>query len=348
MSFTRNIDSRRFYLYQKWERQKPPFEKPLPYTMQRANLVAESPDGDPFLDAAGQSTNRDTSTETWLVTKARDKLREKLNPQVLFSATLATAGQNVEMILKRSLQIVELVKALRKKDFKRAYRVVRGYGVRPDSSKRRLFADTWLEWSFGWKPLLKDLHEALDVLVNTEFGTRKVHAQARFARTFVNYSHSGYDNGSYVSERDVRAGVTVLRLGVKVRVSNPNLYLASQLGFVNPFALVNELIPWSFVVDWFVNVSSVLDAMTDFVGMDVSDVYSTRFTSGTTDHTKSYSYNVIYDLVPKMYKSQWVWASMERTLDLPSPSLSFRHFNGWGLTRAANALSLLVQQSVRH
>jgi hypothetical protein len=55
-----------------------------------------------------------------------------------------------------------------------------------------------------------------------------------------------------------------------VKLSNPNLALASALGLANPVAIAWELIPFSFVVDRFVDVGSYLNSYSETFGWEIS------------------------------------------------------------------------------
>jgi len=54
-------------------------------------------------------------------------------------------------------------------------------------------------------------------------------------------------------------------------VDNPNLWLANRLGLINPATVIWDLIPWSFVVNMFVNVNQMVSSVTDEVGLNISN-----------------------------------------------------------------------------
>jgi hypothetical protein len=61
-----------------------------------------------------------------------------------------------------------------------------------------------------------------------------------------------------------------------VRITNPNLFLANRLGLLNLPGVAWDLIPWSFVVNMFTNMGQMVNSLTDFVGVEVSNGSSTR------------------------------------------------------------------------
>jgi hypothetical protein len=62
----------------------------------------------------------------------------------------------------------------------------------------------------------------------------------------------------------------------KVTIDNPNLWLLNRMGLINPLTVAWDLVPWSFVVNMFVNVNSLLNSVTDTVGLNVTDMSITR------------------------------------------------------------------------
>jgi hypothetical protein len=64
------------------------------------------------------------------------------------------------------------------------------------------------------------------------------------------------------------------------RISNETLANASSIGILNPLQIAWELVPYSFVVDWFMPVGSFLETLTDTAGLTfVSGVRTDRVVS---------------------------------------------------------------------
>jgi hypothetical protein len=51
-------------------------------------------------------------------------------------------------------------------------------------------------------------------------------------------------------------------------MANTGSYLLESAGLVNPLSIAWELLPWSFVVDWFIPVGNTLEAMTAGYGLN--------------------------------------------------------------------------------
>jgi hypothetical protein len=124
--------------------------------------------------------------------------------------------------------------------------------------------------------------------------------------------------------------------GAEVFVSNPNTALANQMGFINPAAVAWELVPFSFLVDWFLPVGDFLNSFTDLLGHSVHYPYTTtkRVASGLARQADG---RFITD-------TQIDACNLNRVLSLPTYKLRTVPFKGLSLSRGATAISLVIQQ----
>lgn len=134
-------------------------------------------------------------------------------------------------------------------------------------TKKKVLADLWLEHSFGWLPLLHDLdaarnfHQKRVAILEKEFvplqGSSVVETVTDTATAYStgfrvvagrlltrNRSFARY-LGACVSTASGTKVVTMSALGLSPRAFAPTLW---------------ELLPWSFVVDYFTNVGDVITA----------------------------------------------------------------------------------------
>ena len=122
-------------------------------------------------------------------------------------------------------------------------------------------------------------------------------------------------------------------------ITNPNLLLANRLGLVNPLSVAWELVPFSFVVDWFSGVGNVLDGYTDLLGLSVVDTYSVRYLRGRV--TGSY-----YERFNPGNRCECLWRAgyVRRSTSLSKPVATYPKLSNFGhsITRAATAVSLLT------
>lgn len=109
----------------------------------------------------------------------------------------------------------------------------------------------WLEASYGWMPLLSDTHAAAEALAKHVQGVRQTQFRARIRR--FTYGTNDTFNTKGFSVREYRVQL-ILRL--KSEKDLPSEFV--QLGLTDPLSIAWELVPWSFAIDWFLPIGSML------------------------------------------------------------------------------------------
>ena len=135
----------------------------------------------------------------------------------------------------------------------------------------RGLADQYLEMVFGWQPLLADIHAAARTVIDTKPQRRWVRASASTVLSL--------DYGVRTSSRaDWRTFFGTVRRsrGCQVTVSNPNLWLRERAGLNNPATVAWDLVPWSFVVNMFVNTGQLVGSISDFAGLTFSNPFDVK------------------------------------------------------------------------
>lgn len=134
---------------------------------------------------------------------------------------------------------------------------------------------------FAWSPLLGDMYGLLQQIA-TSFTeapiTIKVKGGARFSR-FVS---TGDPPLRTVTRGNGWHSAT---MGCEAQVTNVPLFVLNRAGLVNPLTVAWDLVPFSFVLDWFANFSAQLAAPTDFVGVTLKGFYHSLFTKAECVHT---------------------------------------------------------------
>lgn len=184
-------------------------------------------------------------------------------------------------------------------------------------------AGRWLWYSYGVAPLMGDMFNAMDVLQREAPWTR-VRGTGKASTDSTRKYWVGIT--SYTDSHTCQAKCSI---SADVRVKNPNLWLANQMGLVNPVQVVNEAIPFSFVVDWFSNLSQIIMQMTDFVGLEITDPVTKK---SSLQHTVTVG------------GGQFIRTGrfdLDRTLSIPKAKLVFAPERvEW--QRGLNAISLLI------
>lgn len=182
--------------------------------------------------------------------------------------TLASAKQSREMIYRQFREPTAILgKTIRRLDAS-PHEVAR---LRRDKEP---LANQILEVEFGWRPLFSDIHSALFTVCKDGIPDSWIRASHRVhAYDYRTQFRPGYENRSW--EHTATRSSTMC---ARVAISNPNLWLLNRLGLINPFVVAWDLVPWSFVANMFININQLLHSLTDWVGLDVQDLSTTRTT----------------------------------------------------------------------
>lgn len=155
-----------------------------------------------------------------------------------------------------------------------------GYAARRIRSTRRVtslpfhtrtvaqnLADAWLEYSFGWKPLLHDIRDGCRAL-NTQYAGRPLHVRRITGKATTN--GEGYDDNSTINQnslmiwrgrvRSVGSCTVIYRGAVRVEAVDPHEMDPALFGFTPSQFLPTawELIPYSFLIDYFTNIGDIV------------------------------------------------------------------------------------------
>jgi hypothetical protein len=160
----------------------------------------------------------------------------------------------------------------------------------------------WLEYRYGWLPLYSTAYGAM---VAYDKIARRKHVRHVFGRsTNVPTPSSGYwegEHGLYCTRNKfgnsnfpawmswkifwTQRETLRIQVGYYLELKNSNLATNSVLGLSDPLTLAWELMPLSFVVDWFVNAGDVLQQVSNFNGWEFKAGYQTYTQTATKDIT---------------------------------------------------------------
>jgi len=277
-----------------------------------------------------------------LRSKAYGNMKDSAYESVQLGTNLAEWSQSSRMISSAASTLLGAVRDIRRGDLLNAARKLRLKAKPANASIHKSFANNWLEYHFGWAPLCSDIYGAANVFQEP---MKSVHISGRSTTAFS--TRDGSASNPQVNQRWTDTSHKgVCRQGAYVTVSNPNLHLMDQLGVINPLSIAWELVPFSFVVDWFANVGQCLNSLTDFAGCSVSMGYTTYFYRG--EALAFFRQGTYPNNPPDPYAGDtWVQVSvrrhMERRPGWTLPSLSIKPIRTPSITRAATAISLLAQ-----
>jgi len=317
-------------------KQAKPFDLPLPYIRRNVQVLGYR------MALPGFNQNQfpsyvnvirwpSSTLQSRAYDKAYDRFKDKLGSAAELAVSLAERKQAFSMMTDRLRQLAAFTLYVKRRQFTKAAdvlgldrRSLRSMNLRKGAKSA---SNNYLEFHFGWSPLVSDIGNSIEVLQ----GPPPPISVSAYARSRAKVWEYNPGEWWHLTEGWSDAA---FRLAATVRVSNPNLWMANQLGFVNPAKVLWELVPYSFVLDWFVNVSDFLSGYTDFVGLSISDSYI----------TKTWRSKVRFD----QYDDYAYWGTgcyVERVVgSIPGPSLKVRA--PWRLSprRGAAAAALLVQR----
>lgn len=132
----------------------------------------------------------------------------------------------------------------------------------------RVVGGTWLEWKFAVDPLIGDANDAADAFNRVSQGDFRHHIPIKGIGVSGSYSDLGYTPCAVAgipaccSVRCERVDRCLVINRASIRNTSNEVPLAWQfgVGVQDVLPAIVEAIPWSWFVDYFVNVSSVIEA----------------------------------------------------------------------------------------
>lgn len=227
------------------------------------------------------------------------------------------------------------------KDWKRIKSLRRGNRCQSCSKSA---ANKWLEYIYGWKPLISDVYGALDELDRTyrEVGmVARVKGKALESATQDHHTvTSAFQGGMLtfpVAQRFDFESKTVLWY----KMTNPHVALLSTIGLINPALIAWNLTRYSFVADWFLPIGSWLESFTADAGWDfISGTNSSKTVVEEMTNVPSGPPGWSISDIPHGNGSAELY---RRSVINSSPVGGFYVKNPLGATKAITAISLLVQ-----
>lgn len=154
----------------------------------------------------------------------------------------------------------------------RQYRKVRNSVKILSSSKNEVVGSAWLQYRMFLTPLYHDVMSSLSASADYEkkIHTSSVSAKAKFDEN-LDFQNDTYSLGALTSRKK---GTLSVKGGAKMKItySISDYSLSAVTSIADPLAVGWDLVPWSFIVDRFVDLGSYLELRNATVG--------TQFRSG--------------------------------------------------------------------
>lgn len=219
------------------------------------------------------------------------------------------------------------------------------------SSARNL----WLQYRYGIRPLVSSVNGILQALKKTGGRHRQTY-RGNYSLSKVG-SSTGTTGGIFdvsFSWLDQTTDLVEIRTGLVIEDSTS---LATSLG-IDASGLLSlpwELVPFSFVADWFINVGSFLSALSPALTKVPLASWHTikrkRTRSWNVTSTSPYPNAAAWTVVRPVFETRFAtWDSTQRIVGIPGPSITFKPQSlgkVFADLRAIDAFALAAQQMGR-
>lgn len=191
----------------------------------------------------------------------------KFNDQkAAIGAAFAEAVSTANMFSDTASRLARGLLAMKRGNALAAYKALFPYpGVVPAS---KWVANHYLQWKFGWAPLMQDMRGYVDLLKEQIDTSPKL---VRAVRRLTDESSGSFLTNAHLKYPNEVTYKGTSRVQVKLWAAFQDSYWRNTvhgLGLDNPLTILWEVTPWSFVVDWVAPVGNVLQALTATQGLD--------------------------------------------------------------------------------
>lgn len=175
-------------------------------------------------------------------------------------------------------RVIDAFKAIRYTNPQLERRLAEKYAhtvVRRGHSASIFAANSWLEMQYGWKPLLSEVFNAChDLASRFEKRPDDIRIAAGY-KSAGSYKYVLNLSGTKPSPPRPKLytfmsdGTISRQVGFVcyAQVIDPSLRTKANLGLTNPLSVAWELVPFSFVVDWFAPIGPYLDSLSATSGL---------------------------------------------------------------------------------
>lgn len=279
------------------------------------------------------ATSRTVSLPWGLSNRSNVEALNKIKSQkVDLSVLFGEANTTLAMLGKSLSELAAVVRDARKGRWDR---------LRKRFGTKKGVGDTWLEYQYGWLPLLSDIYGIQEQLKE---GFRKEGFLIRASATATEQWHPTevLPKNNLVATRDYSVkGKSYYRSKTVYycKISDQELYALNQLGLTNPLLLAWELTTLSFVVDWVLPIGDLLGSLTATLGTTFVAGFEDRIAYADVEATGQY-HTYLWGTRDRIQRR--VHAFERRILPMFEPP-GFYIGSGLNLRRAFSALALLQQ-----
>lgn len=195
----------------------------------------------------------DLNTSNRLITECLIKVQ---NRKVNYGEALAESRKTVNHLANAVTRAANIFLGLRRRDPKL---LAKGLGI-GGNKRGDWFGRNWLEYQYAWRPLMSDIYDSYGLLTKG-FGERPqlIRAVRKLDSTSdIDITFNGVHAKGNVTVED--------RCILFYQLDSSTLAKYGQLGLINPLEVLWAITPYSFVIDWFLPVGNLLQALTATIG----------------------------------------------------------------------------------
>lgn len=229
-----------------------------------------------LLDQVSEGTSYGTSQETVAYNEALSELSSKIRGDVDWSINLFQWRQ-LTSLLNRIRNLTSTYASTKLK-------LSQGWG--PGSKE---LAGLYLEYIYGLRPLMTDLYNTFDMLVTeAKSGGTLYHFRGRgkSVETFSEAAKIVAFSAQNCPVRIIHERSVRCQLDVYLKPGLTGLQKLGNYTSLNPVSWAWELLPYSFVVDWFVDFGGYLRVL------ETALLYNSSFAMGCKTQTIRHDYSV--------------------------------------------------------
>lgn len=167
------------------------------------------------------------------------------------AVNLAQSKQLVDMVVDNVRRFSRSLRALKRGDIASATRYLGTTSNRDPKLKAKDISGRWLELQYGWLPALSDTFEAAKAYEQIT-NMRNTRVVAKLKKKPFPYEGSAAPS-NYLAPGTAKTGKRII-YEMEEALSAPR-----TLGLLDPLSVVWEIIPYSFVIDWFLPIGSYLE-----------------------------------------------------------------------------------------
>jgi len=211
--------------------------------------------------------------------------------------SLFEGGQTVKMVTSAMLRVAQAAGEIKRGQFAAAADTLSTELSRRGAAQMRSLkaatpnqrlANGWLSYQYGWKPLVSDVYGGIEAY-HRKMEVGQVISRAVGKPIEGRGGSMGFTKNlspGYLGKRNINLAAIPPRVRITATIEDKRRRTLQELGLLNPGNLAWNLLPYSFVADWFFGIGDYLAGSTALQGMKnvracvVSDNFEAAYVNG--------------------------------------------------------------------